>query len=38
MTNSNPLQTMVMGGNQKYFSTSLKCETLAARVYDRYII
>lgn len=29
---------MVMGNNQKFFSPSLKCELLAARAYDRYLI
>jgi hypothetical protein len=29
---------MVMGNNRKYFSPSLRCEELAARAYDRYLI
>lgn len=38
LTRSDSLQTMVMGKNQKYFSPSLKCEILAARAYDRFVI
>lgn len=36
--NGKKFQTMVMGKSHKYFSPSLPCEKLAARVYDRYVI
>ena len=36
--NGKKWQVMVMYNGQKYFSTCLASEKLAARVYDRYVI